>query len=321
MSRPDLSIIVVSYNTRDLTLACLASIPAGCAPLTAETIVVDNASSDGSAEAIRTAHPEVMLMALRDNAGFARANNLAARQASADLLLLLNPDTVVPEGALRTLVEFARAHPQHGLYGVRTLFPDGSLNRFSCWGRPSPWSMFCRGSGLSALFRGSTLFDPESLGRWPRDTVREVDIVSGCVLLIRRDLWDRLNGFDERFHMYAEDFDLSMRAVEAGARPIICPEATIIHYGGASERVAVDLWVRQYVARVQLFAKHWRPMAARFGAWCLDWWTVNRMLGSAVLGLANPARRGAAATWWRVLRRRREWHAPLSGSAAPGGAR
>ena len=108
------------------------------------------------------------------------------------VLLLLNPDSVVHEGAVRELVEFARVNPGHGLYGGRTLWPDGTVCPGSCWGKPSLWSLFCFSTLLSTVFKGSRVFDPESLGGWQRDSVREVDIVTGCLLLAPREVWDEL---------------------------------------------------------------------------------------------------------------------------------
>ena len=108
-------------------------------------------------------------------------------------------------------------NPGHGLYGGRTLWPDGTVCPGSCWGKPSLWSLFCFSTLLSTVFKGSRVFDPESLGGWQRDTVREVDIVTGCLLLAPREVWDELGGFDERFFMYGEDGDLALRAAASRA--------------------------------------------------------------------------------------------------------
>src|SRR5690606_2943956 len=116
----------------------------------------------------------------------------------------------------------------------------GSLNPTSCWGRSTPWSEFCHAVGLSAAFRGSRLLNPEGLGSWRRDSVREVDIVTGCFLLLPRALWERLGGFHPDFFMYGEEADLCLRARRLGVRPIITPEATIVHYGGRSENKRIQ---------------------------------------------------------------------------------
>ncbi|MFO0982799.1 MAG: glycosyltransferase family 2 protein [Planctomycetota bacterium] len=299
------SILVISYNTCELTRACLRSVLEQTRDLSFEVIVVDNASSDGSADMIATEFPAVLLVRATDNLGFARANNLAAARATGKYLLLLNPDTVVLDGAVQKLVRFAEEHPAAGIVGGRTLFADGSLNPSSCWARQTPWSLFCRGVGLTSLLRGHPWFDPESYGGWQRDSVREVDIVTGCLLLISRELWDRLGGFDARFFMYGEDADLCLRGKAIGCKPMITPAATIIHHGGASEPVRTDKLVRLLRAKAQLIKHHWRPAPARFGIGMLFLWALSRAIACRLLG-----RRPGAETWGSVWRRRREWVQP-----------
>jgi GT2 family glycosyltransferase len=303
----DVSIIIVSYNTRELTLEAVRSALRETTRVSHEVIVVDNASPDGSAAAIAAEFPGVRLLALQQNIGFGPANNVGAREARGDYILLLNPDTVTLDHAIDTIVEFARARPEHRIYGGRTLFADRTLNRASAWGRPTLWSMFSRASGLGAIFKRSAFFEPESLGRWERDTVREVPIVSGCFLLIERGLWEALGGFDDRFRMYAEEFDLCLRAHALGARPIAVPQATIIHYGGASDRVVVEQTIRQYKGRAQLLVKHWPSWKARLGIRCLDLWAANKLSRSLLLSPLSSRHRELAKTWRTILSRRREW--------------
>ena len=229
-----LTVIIISYNTRDLTLAALRTLYATTQATAFRTVVLDNASTDGSADAVATTFPQVELLRSDENLGFARANNMVAAAARTEWLLLLNPDTECHAGAVDNLMAFARANPQGGIYGGRTVFPDGSLNIASCWNRITPWSVFCLATGLTAAFPRSTIFDPEAMGGWQRDTVREVDIVVGCFLLIRRDLWTRLGGFDLRYFMYGEEADLCLRARRLGFRPMITPDAEIMHLVGAA---------------------------------------------------------------------------------------
>ena len=163
------------------------------------------------------------------------------------------------------------------------------------------------GVGLTSLFRGSSLFDPESLGRWERDTVREVDAVTGCFFLIRSPLWRELGGFDEQFFMYGEETDLCLRAWRSGARCVICPEATLIHYGGKSERTRADKMVKLFRAKTQLVEKHWRPGAKWFGRWMLKLWALTRMLATGVLRLIRPSHSGSYEAWREIWGRRAEW--------------
>lgn len=260
---PDITIVVVSYNTREMTLECLRSIGEQTLQTSYELIVVDNDSSDGSAEAIAAEFPELRLIALDENIGFAQANNLAAGDARGERLLLLNPDTVVIDGAIDRLVGFADSRQSAGIWGGRTLFADRSLNPTSCWGRMTVWNLFCRAVGLTALFPASELFNSEPYGDWQRDSVREVDIVTGCLLLIAKRLWDDLDGFQPRYFMYGEEADLCLRARAEGASPLLTPEATIIHYGSASD--SGNKAVSVAAARMTLIREHWTPIRRRLG--------------------------------------------------------
>lgn len=304
MSAVELSVLIVSYNTADLTSACLRSLAASTHDTAYEVVVVDNASSDGSPDAIRRSCPDVVLLEPGTNLGFAGGMNLAARQARGRYLLLLNPDTVVLDGAVDRLVAFARAHPAHGMYGGRTLRPDGSLEPGSCWGAFTPWSATCFGLGLSALFRGSAWADPESLGRWRRDSVRDVGFISGCLLLVGADIFASLGGFDPRYFMYGEDADLGLRARAAGWRPVVTPDASVVHHVGASTHRRSDKVVMVCRAKATLVRTHWNPWLRPYGLAML-------LLGVGLrAGLADTAGRfgrAGAAAWPRVWRARRDW--------------
>jgi hypothetical protein len=320
---PVVSILIVSYNTRQLTLACLDSIVRETAGTPHEIIVVDNASTDGSPEAI-LAHPAAArLIALGTNIGFARANNIGARAATADLVLLLNPDTLVKERAIDRLVGFSRRRPQARIWGGRTLFADGSLNPASAWARLTIWRLLCRALGLTGLRPRSALFNGEAFGGWQRDSERAVDIVSGCFLLIERELWDELGGFDPSYFMYGEDADLCLRAIGLGARPRITPEAAIVHYGGASERVRADKMVRLLAAKASLILRHFPAPLAPIGIALHAAWPLSRAIACALADrlpcLRIPSRDGD--TWREVWRRRREWIDGYPGVLDTGGTR
>lgn len=257
--------------------------------------MLDNDSGDGTAELVGGEFPEVRLLALDENLGFAAGVNRAAEEAHGQYLLLLNPDTVVHDGALDAIVEFARTHPEHGLVGGRTLDPDGRVNPGSCWAQPSLWSLVCFATMLSTAFKGSRLFDPEAIGGWKRDTVREVGIVTGCLLLAPRALWRELGGFDTRFFMYGEDADLGMRAWARGLRPAITPDAVITHEIGVSSASRPDKLVLLFRGKATLLRKHWSPGRRRIGIALLR-------LGVGVRALlarssAWPAVWAARASW------------------------
>ncbi len=305
----DVSIIVVSYNTRDMTLECLRSIFRETRLIDFEIIVIDNASTDGSADAITAEFGEsVLLLASSENLGFAAGNNMAATKAKGDMLLLLNPDTVVLNEALDHLYAFSSQYPQAGIWGGRTLFGNGSLNPASCWSRQTLWSLFSQALGLSSLFRHSSIFNIEGIGGWDRDGIRAVDIVSGCFLLLKRDLWEKLCGFREQFFMYGEEADLCLRARNFGVRPMVTSAATIIHYGGASEKIRADKLVRLLKAKMLLICFHFPFWARRIGCWLLSLWPTSRYLAHLLLArLGGNSFKEKADVWKKVMQRKNEW--------------
>ncbi|MGB4828259.1 MAG: glycosyltransferase family 2 protein [Paracoccaceae bacterium] len=303
-----LTVIIISYNTRDLTLAALRTLYATTHTTAFRTVVLDNASTDGSADAVSASFPQVELIRSTENLGFAKANNVVAEAARSEWLLLLNPDTECHEGAVDNLMAFARANPQAGIYGGRTVFPDGSLNIASCWNRITPWSVFCIATGLTAAFPRTALFDPEAMGGWQRDTVREVDIVVGCFLLIRRDLWTRLGGFDLRYFMYGEEADLCLRARRLGFRPMITPDAEIMHLVGAASASKAAKRILVTKARVTLIRDHWPRWQVPLGIGLMWLWGALRIAASRLIALGDqPRARERLAYWREVWDRRRDW--------------
>ena len=305
----DVSIIIISYNTKEMTIDCIRSVYNQTKGISFEIIVVDNNSKDGSAQSIEENYPAVILIKSNDNLGFASANNFAAKQAVGRYLLLLNPDTIVLEGAIQKIFEFANSAPDNLVYGGKTFHSDMTLNPASCWRRQSLWSLFCYSLGLTSLFRNNGIFDPESYGAWRRDTTREVGIVTGCFLLIEKKFWDLLKGFDPDFFMYCEDADLCIRAVKNGARPIITPDAVIIHYGGASEKVRADKMIRLFRAKELLMARHWSPLKAKTGRVMIGFGVCLRAWSTQLLNFFASKQFGESADRWQeIWQRREEWH-------------
>ncbi len=298
----DVSILIVTYKCRDEARECLRSLYEQPLGVQFETLVLDNDSGDGTVDMVASEFPLATLVALDDNIGFASGVNRLAELARGEFVLLLNPDTVVHPGSVEQLVAFARERPRHGLYGGRTVNPDGTPHPASCWGKPTLWSLVCFASMLSTAFKSSRLFDPESLGNWERDSVREVDIVTGCLLLAPRTLWHELDGFDERFFMYGEDADLALRAAALGYRPAITPSAVITHEIGASSATRPDKIVLVYRGKAALIRKHWRTPRRQLGL-ALLWTGVG--LRALVARLTRD--RGAAAAWVAVWDARHGW--------------
>jgi N-acetylglucosaminyl-diphospho-decaprenol L-rhamnosyltransferase len=302
--RADVAILIVTYNSERQIADCLQSVFEQRRAVSQQVIVVDNASADGTVTQIREKFPAAQLVLPGRNLGFAAGVNLAAKHAAADYVLLLNPDTVVVDHAIDVLVEFARAHPDYGLYGGRTLKPDGSLEPSSCWGLPSLWSLTMFACGLSTFARGNRLFDPESLGSWPRDTVRKVGVITGCLLLARREAWDRLGGMDERYFLYGEDADFSMRAHRAGYHPVICPSARIIHEVGQSSATPTHKLLMLYRGKACFFRTHYSGLLLRLALVLLVFGVGLRV----VLAKLRPAQSGRASNDWAALwRARHDW--------------
>lgn len=295
---PEIAIVIVNYNTRDEIIACVQSVlSTTTAPL--EIIVVDNGSVDGSVAALHEFGDPVTVVEAGANLGFATGVNRGVEHSHAPWVLLLNPDTTVLDGAIDALVSFARAHPHYGVYGGRTLRPDGSTDPSSCWGEMTLWSLTSFALGLSTLFSRSRLFDPESLGRWGRDSVREVPIVTGCLLLIAQKDWQRLGGMDERFFLYGEDAEFSARAKKNGLRPVIVPDATIIHAVGGSTAPGGRKMSLVMAGKATVLKTQWRPLPAALGVALLQ-------IGSGVRAAPYVIRR-KQGTWTHAWAHRKEW--------------
>lgn len=226
-----ISVIIISYNTRQMTLDCLRALEADLKDAPAEIWVVDNASRDGSAEAIRAAFPQVRLIENPRNAGFGAANNLALRQAEGEFLLLLNSDAFVHPGAVAALAQYLRAHPRVGLVGPRLLNRDGSVQQ-SCYRYPSPLRAWMENLGIASLLSRHPVFG--DYRRWAHETERSVEWVIGACLLVRREAYEQAGGFDEDFFMYQEETDWQRRLRDGGWEIAFTSAAQVTHLGGAS---------------------------------------------------------------------------------------
>jgi N-acetylglucosaminyl-diphospho-decaprenol L-rhamnosyltransferase len=226
----DLSIIVVAWNVRELLRECFEALRHSDDTLRKQVILVDNGSSDGTADFVRTSYPEVELIESPTNLGFIRANNLAYRHARGEYVLMLNSDAFVSPTALRETVEFMRGHPEAGVVGARLVGRDGVLQpcaRFF----PTPFRLFLQAVGMDGKL---PLVKPlDDLG-WAHDTARRCDWVVGCYLLARKSLVDQSGFFlREDFFMYNDDPDLCMRIKKLGAEVYFYP-VDVIHLGGAN---------------------------------------------------------------------------------------
>lgn len=233
----DLSIVIVSYNTRDMLRACLNSLPEAARGLQIETFVVDNASPDDSAGMTAHAFPQVRLIANTENAGFTRANNQALRQSVGRHVVILNPDTECEPESLAVLVRYLDTHPDVGAVGPKLLNSDGSLQhngrRF-----PTPWRDFLATTGLWKL-RPNTFEQEIEFGREDFDRESEVDFVMGACLMVRRDVMEQVGMLSEDFYMFYEEVEWCWRIKQAGWKVMYVPQSRIVHHHMGSVRQRV----------------------------------------------------------------------------------
>lgn len=259
----DLSIIIVSYNVKHYLEQCLHSVFAASEGLEVEVFVVDNASTDGSTDFLRqrfphSDYPNLRIIDSGNNLGFGKANNLAVKMAHGRYVLFLNPDTVITEHTLGDCLRFADAHPQLGALGVKMLKDNGTFAYESRRGLPTPWTAFCKMSGLASVFPHSRLFGRYYLRYLDKEEAAEIDIISGAFMMARREALEKVGLFDEQFFMYGEDIDLSYRLLLGGYKNYYLP-TPILHYKGESTQKNSYRYVHVfYQAMLLFFRKHYR---------------------------------------------------------------
>lgn len=264
------STIIVNWNTRNILRDCLSSIFEQTQDIEHEVIVVDNTSTDGSVEMIKSEFPSVTLIENKVNRGFAAANNQGIAIAKGQYLLLLNSDTVVLDNAIAKAFSFADSHPECGIVGCRVLNPDRTLQP-TCFMFPSILNMLLSTSYLYKLFPKNKFFGRERMSWWDRSNVRNVDVVTGCFMLVRRKALEQIGSMDGRFFMYGEETDWCYRFKEAGWKVMYTPSAEIIHLGGqSSKKVMEQMSLELRGSILQFMKKHqprWEYALACFLVW------------------------------------------------------
>ena len=254
-STPDISVIIVNYNVKDYLLQCLRSLNASVGSVTTEVIVVDNDSHDGSVDELQPLFPSVRWIALDENIGFGRANNVGLEHASGRYVLYLNPDTIIGADTLSVMCRFLDEHPKTGIAGCKVLNPDGSFQVACRRGLPTPWVSFCKLFGLQRLFPSSKLFAGYNLTYLPVDATYAVDALIGAFMVGRTELMRSLGGFDPAFFMYGEDIDLCYRVQQAGFDVTYVHTTSIVHYKGESTKRSSINEVRVFYDAMEIFAK------------------------------------------------------------------
>jgi len=283
----NLSIIIVNWNTNNQLTQCLASIFHNTPSDEFEILLVDNASTDGSVDMVRERFQQVQLIENNENLGFAKANNQAIQQSNGHYVILLNPDTEIKPGALETLVRFMDEEPQAGAAGPKLLNPDGTLQT-SCY--PSPtlpreiWRLF----HLDKI----KPYGIYEMSRWDMEKPRQVDVLQGACLILRREVLDQVGLLDEDYFVYSEEVDLCYRLKKAGWQLYWVPGAKVVHYGGQStNQVAEEMFLQLYRGKILFFRKHYGRLSANLYKFVLLLATLTRLALTPLARLEKQPRR------------------------------
>lgn len=263
----DISVSIVNFNQCRLLEKCLKSIFETSKGIRLEVFVVDNASLDDSIEMVREKFPNVELIVNEQNRGYAAANNQAIKLSKGRYVLVLNNDVIVLPGALQAMVNFMDEHLRVGVLGPRVLNPDGTLQP-SCMAFPTLWTLLLRALYIDKLLPENRVAGALFMSYWGHDSIREVDMVSGCCMLVRRDTIEQVGLMDERFFFYAEEADWCRRIKQSGWQTYFLSNAEIVHYGGQSTQYhAVEMHIEMFRSMLRYFDKYYGRcgyLAARF---------------------------------------------------------
>jgi len=280
-------------------MQCLSSLTSEVCRYPIDIIVVDNASSDGSPDCVESQFPNVLLIRNTENMGFAKANNIGVSVSTGKYLCFVNSDVKVLPDCITRLVEYCEEHPVAGMVGPRIIGGDGQLQR-SCRGFPSVWNMFCRALALDSIFKDFKLFSGYLLNYWPQNSQREVDILSGCFWLVRRQAMEEVGLLDETFFIYGEDMDWCRRFWTKGWKVVFVPLGEAIHYGGGSSSNApIRFYIERQKADLQYWKKHHSTLAVVCYLLISSLHMLLRIIGYSFGIVLNPKE----LSWRHKLRR------------------
>ena len=303
MTQPDLSIIIVSWNVRELLSNCLRSVLAQC-ELALQIIVVDSASSDGSPQMVAEQFPQVELVACQENVGFPRGNNLGLERANGRFILLLNPDTIVHGDALAKMVSYLQQNPAVGVVGPQLLNDDGSVQssrrRF-----PTLWTAVFESTWLQP-FAPKAVLDHYYARDVEDGATAVVEWVMGACLMTRQAVVAQVGGLDEAYFMYSEELDYCRRIHEAGWQVVYYPEAQVTHLSGKSSEQAVT---QRHINFNRAKLRYFRKYHGRFAATVLRLflltsygWQLTLEAIKGAVGHKRPLRWQRVKAYWMVLR-------------------
>ncbi len=250
-----LSIIIVNYNVKLFLEQCLCSVQKAMQGIDGEVLVIDNHSVDRSIEYLQPLFPTISFLSNSENRGFAKACNQGLAVARGKYILFLNPDTIVAEDCFQKCISFLYSHPDAGALGVKMIDGAGRFLKESKRAFPSPLTSFYKLSGLSTLFPRSATFSRYHLGNLDEDKNHAVDVLAGAFMMIKKEVIDKLSGFDEDFFMYGEDVDLSYRIQKAGYKNCYFAGTSIIHFKGESTRKGSLNYVRMFYNAMSIFVR------------------------------------------------------------------
>lgn len=296
----EVSIIIVAWNCRQLLSECLRSLRDQLTVNNSEIIVVDNASSDGTADAVRREFPSVKVIESSQNIGFAGGNNVGLEVSKGKLVFLINPDVVVGAECISGMLEYMEQQPDVGMLGPKIVGADGVVQR-SCMRTPTLWNQLCRTLALDNLGAHSRIFGGYLMKDFENNEVRDVDIINGCFWAVRRSALDDVGKLDEGFWMYGEDLDWCQRFRMAGWRIVFYPRVQSVHHGGGSSKnCPLFCYLEMHRADLHYWRKYHR-VASYCCYWCLL--SFGHIVRSVVLTLMYLARHSARTETLSRLKR------------------
>ncbi len=299
----DVSIIIVNWNAEALLARCLRCVQTTVEKVGYEVIVIDNASTDGSIAMLKQDFPDVIRIENADNRGFAGANNQGMAIAQGRYWLLLNSDAFVEPGTIDAMVAFADAHPEAGMTACKLLYEDRRLQP-SCYNFPTLKTEFYTALQLDKLLPKSREFGQFLMTWWDFNDVREVDVVMGAFMLVRREAVQQVGMMDASYFMYSEEVDWCYRFMQAGWKIIYNPTVQTVHlWGGSSKQVKTEMFLQMHRSKIEYFRKNYGRLSAFLLKWIMGFGAVLRVVPGSIVYVtsADPAKRQKHQAFRRLL--------------------